>query len=152
MADAAPGVKHVRSERLAMPQEDLDVLAANAAFYRAFAERDLGAMEALWAHASRVACTHPGWRSLHGREAVMESWRSILDSPDAPDIACSRVSVIPGDGMAVVLCVESLRGGSLAATNVFVREGGEWRIVHHHAGPIAPGRDSGDDEPPRFLN
>jgi hypothetical protein len=137
-----------------MPHEDLDVLAANAAFYRAFAERDLDAMEALWARSARVACTHPGWRALHGRDAVMESWRSILDNPDAPEIACSRESVIPGDGMAVVLCVESLRGGSLAATNVFVRESGEWRLVHHHAGPIAPGRDTGgsDDEPPPFLN
>lgn len=139
-----------------MPHEDLDVLAANAAFYRAFAERDLDAMEALWARSSRVACTHPGWRALHGRDAVMESWRSILDSPDAPEISCSRESVIPGDGMAVVLCVESLRGGSLAATNVFVREAGAWRIVHHHAGPIAPGRDGGagddGDEPPPFLN
>ena len=136
-----------------MPHEDLDVLAANAAFYRAFAERDLGAMDALWARAVRVACTHPGWRVLHGRDAVMESWRAILDGPDAPDITCARESVIPGDGMAVVVCVESLRGGSLAATNVFVREAGEWRMVHHHAGPIAPGGDmGGDDEPPPFLN
>lgn len=137
-----------------MPHEDLDVLAANAAFYRAFAERDLDAMEALWAHSARVACIHPGWRTLHGRDAVMASWRAILDGPDAPEISCSHESVIPGDGMAVVLCVESLRGGSLAATNVFVREGDRWRIVHHHAGPIAPGRNTGgdDDEPPPLLN
>jgi hypothetical protein len=61
--------------------------------------------------------------------------------------------VYVGLGMAFVVCVETLSGGRLAATNVFVREGGEWRIVHHHAGPIAPGRDSGDDdEPPPFLN
>ncbi|MBM4243505.1 MAG: nuclear transport factor 2 family protein [Deltaproteobacteria bacterium] len=136
-----------------MLHEDPDVLTANAAFYRAFADRDLDAMDALWARSARVACIHPGWRALHGRDAVMESWRSILGSSDAPDIVCSGESVIPGETVAVVLCVESLRGGSLAATNVFVREGGEWRIVHHHAGPIAPGGDTGGDaEPPRFLN
>lgn len=135
-----------------MSHEDLDVLAANAAFYRAFAERDLDAMDALWARSARVACIHPGWQALHGRDAVMESWRSILDGPGAPVIACSRESVLPGEGVAVVLCVESLRGGSLAATNVFVREAGQWRMVHHHAGPIAPGHDAGEDEPPPFLN
>jgi ketosteroid isomerase-like protein len=135
-----------------MPHEDLDVLAANAAFYRAFAERDVDAMDALWARSAPVACIHPGWQALHGREAVMESWRSILDGPDAPAITCSRESVLSGEGLAVVLCVESLRGGSLAATNVFVREAGQWRMVHHHAGPIAPGHDSGGDEPPPFLN
>lgn len=135
-----------------MSHEDLDVLAANAAFYRAFAERDLDAMDALWARGARVACIHPGWQALHGRDAVMASWRSILDGPDAPAITCSRESVLPGDGLAVVLCVESLRGGSLAATNVFVREAGQWRMVHHHAGPIAPGQDAGEDEPPPFLN
>lgn len=136
-----------------MSSEDLDVLAANAAFYRAFAERDLDAMDALWARSDHVACIHPGWRALHGRDAVMASWRSILDSPDAPDIACSGASVIASGGMAFVLCVESLRGGSLAATNVFVRELGEWRIVHHHAGPIAPGREPDDgEEPPPLLN
>jgi hypothetical protein len=25
----------------------------------------------------------------------------------------------------------------LAATNVFVLEDGQWRMVHHHAGPLA---------------
>ena len=39
------------------------VLAANAAFYRAFAERDVDAMDALWARSIPVACIHPGGRS-----------------------------------------------------------------------------------------
>jgi ketosteroid isomerase-like protein len=134
-----------------MPQDNLDVLAANAAFYRAFADRDTDAMDALWARCDAVACVHPGWQALHGRDEVMASWRSILDSPDAPEIACSRASVYAAGEMAFVVCVESLAGGTLAATNVFVRESGEWRIVHHHAGPIARSRGGGD-EPPSLLN
>ena len=35
-------------------------------------------------------------------------------------------------------------------TNVFVREASGWRMVHHHAGPIASGID--DDSPPELLN
>jgi len=135
-----------------MPHDDLDVLAANAAFYRAFADRDTDAMDALWAQRDAVACVHPGWQALHGRDEVMASWRSILDSPDAPEISCSQASVHATGEMAFVICVESLQGGRLAVTNVFVRESGEWRMVHHHAGPIARTRDEGGDEPPPLLN
>jgi ketosteroid isomerase-like protein len=148
MADVAAGVK---LRGIAMPQDDLDVLAANAAFYRAFAERDPDAMDALWARSDAVACVHPGWQALHGRDEVMASWRSILDSPDAPEISYSRATAMAAGEMAFVVCVESLPGGTLAATNVFVRESGEWRMVHHHAGPIAPSREGGG-EPPPLLN
>jgi hypothetical protein len=132
---------------------DLDVLAANAAFYRAFADHDADAMDTLWAQRDAVACIHPGWQALHGRDEVMASWRSILDGPDAPEISCSHAAVYANDEVAFVICVEQLQGGTLAATNVFVREAGEWRMVHHHAGPIArsAAEDDGDD-PPTMLN
>lgn len=153
MAVVASDAKVRRARRSAMPQDDLDVLAANAAFYRAFADRDADAMDALWAQRDAVACVHPGWQALHGRDEVMASWRSILDSPDAPDISCARAAVYATGETALVICVEKLQGGMLAATNVFVRESGEWRIVHHHAGPIARGRGDDDgDEPPTLLN
>ena len=38
--------------------------------------------------------------------------------------------------VALVLCEEELDSGTLAATNLFVREDSEWRIAHHHAGQI----------------
>jgi hypothetical protein len=43
---------------------------------------------------------------------------------------------------AYVTCVEHLADATVAATNVFVQEGGEWRIVHHHGGPMPPARPS----------
>ena len=60
-----------------MPQDNLDVLAVNAAFYRAFATCDSDAMDGLWAEREAVACVHPGWQALHGRDAVMASWRVV---------------------------------------------------------------------------
>jgi hypothetical protein len=36
------------------------VLFANEAFYRAFADRDIDAMDALWARGEPVLCIHPG--------------------------------------------------------------------------------------------
>ena len=64
------------------------VLAANLEFYRAFAARDLAAMDALWARRAPVACLHPGWTALKDRDAIIESWAGILSNPDAPRIAC----------------------------------------------------------------
>ena len=134
-----------------MSGDEEDVLAANAAFYRAFAARDTSAMDALWARDSAVACVHPGWRPLFGRDEVMASWLSILGNPSAPAIAFRDATAHLGGDLAFVLCTESLPGGELIATNVFARERGAWRMVHHHAGPIAPGADD-DEEPPELLN
>jgi ketosteroid isomerase-like protein len=112
------------------------VLAANLEFYRAFTERDLEAMDRLWAQAHPVLCTHPGWSPLKDREAVMTSWFNILANPDAPKVACSDEEAFLFDELAIVLCEEDLPGNTLAATNVFVKEDGAWRMVHHQAGPI----------------
>jgi hypothetical protein len=112
------------------------VLAANLEFYRAFATRDLAAMDALWARRAPVACLHPGWAALKDRNAIIESWAGILSNPDAPRIACFDEQVFLYGEVALVLCEEELEGGSLAASNFFVREDGGWRIAHHQAGHI----------------
>lgn len=115
-----------------------EVLAANAAFYDAFRRGDVPAMERLWAERSLVACVHPGRLPLIGRAAVLESWELILTSPGRPSIACSNAVVHRlGPETAFVVCIEVLPGGPLAATNVYVREEGAWKIAQHHAGPIA---------------
>jgi ketosteroid isomerase-like protein len=112
------------------------VLAANLEFYHAFTARDVAAMDALWARRAPVACLHPGWTVLTDREAIISSWTAILTSPDAPRIACYDERVMVYGDTALVLCEEELSGGTLAASNLFVREDGGWRIAHHHAGQI----------------
>ena len=112
------------------------VLAANLEFYRAFAMRDLPAMDALWARHAPVACFHPGWTALTDREAVLASWGGILSNPEAPRIACFDERVLLFGDTALVLCEEELEGGTLAASNFFIREEGSWRLAHHHAGQI----------------
>ncbi len=121
-----------------MTSRDEDaVLAANRTFYRAFVARDLAAMTALWAEAAPVACIHPGWDALTGRAAVLASWRDIFAQATAIECRAERVLVF-GDS-ACVICHEQVGGGVLVATNVFVREGDAWRMVHHQAGGVAPG-------------
>jgi hypothetical protein len=113
------------------------VLAANLEFYRAFTMRDLAAMDALWARRAPVACIHPGWPPLTERDAVMESWQGILGNPQAPRIACYDERVLLYGDTALVICEEELDGGTLIASNWYVREDGVWRIAHHQAGQLA---------------
>jgi len=118
-----------------MTDED-EVLAANAAFYSAFAGADVKAMDGVWARRAPVACIHPGWEALVGRDRVMESWRRILRGGSSPITCGAAVAHLLGDA-AFVTCLERLPGVALIATNFFVREDGHFRMVHHHAGPAA---------------
>lgn len=111
------------------------VLFANEAFYVAFSSRDLAAMDAAWATTAPVSCIHPGWSALQGRAEVMASWRAILGNRGSPRIKCHAPAARVFGDVAVVLCYEELERGFLAATNIFVREGRRWRMVHHQAAP-----------------
>lgn len=115
-----------------------DLIDANAAFYRAFAERDIAAMAELWASRAPVWCTHPGWRPLVGREDVLASWRDILGNDSAPSIRFRAPEAVLYDAAGVVLCEEAIGELRLAAANGFVVEDGRWRMVHHQASLIAP--------------
>lgn len=111
------------------------VIAANSAFYKAFRESDLEALDALWAKKTKVSVIHPSWNAIFGREKVMASWQRIIDSGGAPPIQPVEPVVLFRDSSAVVLCYEKTGTSYLVATNIFVLEDGAWRIIHHHAGP-----------------
>jgi SnoaL-like protein len=121
------------------------ILFANEAFYRAFAERNFQAMDELWARSHPVACIHPGWGPLSGRQEVMASWEAILQHPSQPTVAClAPEAYILGD-TAYVICFEEVGGSYLLATNIFIRQGSVWCMVHHQAGPTSaapPQRDA----------
>jgi ketosteroid isomerase-like protein len=113
------------------------VLEANGEFYAAFTSRSFAAMDALWAAEAEVSCLHPGWMPLTGRADVLRSWAAILTNP-------GQARVVPGAAqarivgeVAIVTCREFVAGTPLVATNLFVDEGGRWRMVHHHSSPVA---------------
>ena len=115
------------------------VLAANEAFYRAFNQKDPDAMDAVWAAEHEVACIHPGWNALLGRDDVLASWHNILENPNQPRIVIGGAQVVFTGDAAIVLCRELVAGAPLSATNVFVQEGGAWKLVHHQSGGVAAG-------------
>ena len=116
------------------------VLRANAAFYDAFERRDLDAMSDIWEHTDRVACVHPGWAVLHGWAAVAASWYALFDGPQRLQfIVTDERAEVVGD-LAWVTCNENLLDTgatqAVAATNVFGRHDGGWRLLHHHGSPV----------------
>ena len=130
-----------------MSQHDA-VLFANEAFYLAFASRDLAAMTDLWAARVPVSCIHPGWAPLLGRDEVLQSWEGIF-SGEAPPITCHGARAHVYGEAATVLCYERIPENYLIATNIYVREGGLWKMVHHQAGPTngGPVADQGHELP-----
>ena len=116
------------------PEQEL--LRANQAFYEAFATRDIEAMDELWARGLPVACVHPGWPALYGREEVISSWRSILLGNAAPRVACEEPQAAVFGDSGFVVCIERIEDEALVATNYFVLQQGIWQMVHHQGGPM----------------
>ena len=118
------------------------LLFANDAFYLAFTTGHLDAMADIWSPSAPVACLHPGWTPLFGREAVLQSWRAILEAGTPPDIRCENASAHVLGDLGYVICNESLPDGRLVATNLFHREDGRWRLILHQAGPTSGPADA----------
>ncbi len=116
--------------------DEAAILAANAAYYRAFATADFAAMSRIWAD-DNVSCIHPGWPALIGRQAIVESYRQIFSNPNQERIEPRNETVMVAGDEARVLCVEFVAGAALAVTNLFQRVDGAWRMTHHQASPIA---------------
>ncbi|TDJ26296.1 MAG: DUF4440 domain-containing protein [Gammaproteobacteria bacterium] len=109
-------------------------LFVNEAFYLAFAQKDLTAMDNLWARDHPVICVHPGWPALTDRAEIMQTWRQILGNPQQPGIDFYDVEGHAVGDSVMVTCYEALPNGVCTASNGFVLEGDEIRMFHHHAG------------------
>ena len=113
-----------------------EVLSTNAAFYEALATGDFGLMQKVWSNTDDVTCIHPGWGSIFGRQSVMRSWETILQSP--PQIACTEPRGFVSGDSAYVIAYENLGDGRLIATNLFRLEDDAWKMIHHQAGVARP--------------
>ncbi len=141
------------------------VIAANTAYYEAFEDGDIDAMDALWldGDAGRdVVCVHPGWPPLRGRARVMRSWSMIMANTPYIQFVITDVEVDVAGEVAVLSCSENVLTGSddptdttlgftsglVVATNVFRHSAGRWLLWAHHSSPVISSEDEGsvDDE------
>ena len=127
--------------------DDDAILAVNAAYYYAFAAGDFAKMCGIWAD-EQVSCIHPGWPVLIGRQAILESYRSILRNPQQEPVQQHNATPLISGDDGRVFCIEIVGGMALAVTNWFRRIDGAWRLIHHQASPIAAEIESEPERPP----
>ncbi|MGO9325448.1 MAG: YybH family protein [Terracidiphilus sp.] len=120
------------------------VLAANARFYaaiNAMFKGDVGPIEAVWSHADDVTYMGPTGAFETGWSAVMKDWEGQAAQKLGGKVEPVEVHVIVGQNLAVVDDLEEgentnaegkVQQLKLRATNIFRREGGEWKMVGHH--------------------
>ena len=119
------------------------VRRANERFYRAFESLHIDQMSAVWVHAERAKCVHPGWDLLEGWEAIRQSWEAIFANTDYMRFVITDVSVAVYGQVAWVTCVEnltdaleSIQATRILATNIYEQTDEGWCMVHHHASVI----------------
>jgi ketosteroid isomerase-like protein len=129
-----------------MAVED-EVRQASDSFYAALNQLLKGnpsSMSEVWSHGGDVSTMHPiGGREI-GWDQVWQTWQQTsqgLAQVDLSDVTVPDLVVIPvGSDAAYTLGTEQIRGnvggqevsGGARATNVYRREGGQWKMVHHH--------------------
>lgn len=120
-----------------MNDQTQQVLFSNEAFYLAFSQKDVAAMASIWSRTAPLVCVHPGWRRLTTRDAIMDSWRRILENPDQPGMDFLEPAVHDHGNLVLVTCYEALPNGVCLATNGFRYEDERWQMVLHHSGACA---------------
>jgi ketosteroid isomerase-like protein len=123
-----------------------DIRQASDRFYAALNRMlngDPGPMREVWAHSADVTTMHPIGEREVGWEQVRPVWEQVAAQFSAGQVRLRDQLVRVGGELAYELGVEEGEG-TLAGqrvpfrhrvTNVYRREGGAWKIVHHHTDP-----------------
>ncbi|KAK2076119.1 hypothetical protein QBZ16_001051 [Prototheca wickerhamii] len=96
-------------------------------------------MGRVWGDGPTVKVIHPRSGCIVGRAAVMESWRIVLGVGPTV-VRCTEVqaAVAPRSSAGWVTCLElaegAEEGAGVRATNIFEKQDGAWKLVHHHGG------------------
>jgi ketosteroid isomerase-like protein len=130
--------------RAADPADTASLRAASDQFYAALNAMftgELAPMNAIWSHRDDVTDMGPFGGRLTGWEAVGAEFKKEAAMKLGGRVVCKDVVVQAGSDLGYTVCVEegenmSADGKpvvvSFRATNIFRRENGEWKMVHHH--------------------
>ncbi|WP_412538168.1 nuclear transport factor 2 family protein [Longispora sp. K20-0274] len=120
-----------------------EVQQASNQFYAALnslVNGDAGPMAEVWSHADDVSTMHPLGGREEGWDGVLAAWTGASQAFSDGEVNVSDLTVHAFDGMAYTLGVEHVDakvGGKevhseFRATNIYRREDGTWKMVHHH--------------------
>ena len=125
-----------------MQAED-EVRAASAKFYAALNRMlngDAGSLTDIWSHGATVTTMHPiGGREV-GWDQVKKSFEQVAQLTSAGQVKLSDQLIQLAGDIAYELAVEHARftlagqpvAGDCRVTNIYRRESGNWKVVHHH--------------------
>lgn len=140
------------TEIFATPQD------AEQAFYKAFERADLAAMMSVWAEEEDIVCVHPGGARHTGVVEVRESWRQILAQGQGLRFHLVGNRVFTGRMISihsvyehVTVAGESRPANPVLATNIYLLTDRGWRMLMHHASPLATAAPS-KEPPPSVLH
>lgn len=131
-----------------MPPDD-EVRQASDRFYAALESMlngDAAPMTDVWSHDPIVSTMHPlGGREV-GWDAVRGSWEGAAQAFEDGSLQLSDLEVSVLGDVAYTTGIEhvdaTVGGESLhldvRVTNIYRREDGEWKIVHHHTDTDRP--------------
>ena len=117
---------------------------AENAFYTAFANNDLDAMMAVWLAGDSVTCVHPIGPRITGHKAIRASWSELFGNN--PGLRFRLADVIRTQDALLAIHVlhefitvpgEDSERAPVVATNMYQLTQEGWRMVLHHASPVA---------------
>ncbi len=125
-----------------MSTED-EIRSASAKFYAGLnrmTQGDASQLADIWSHSDTVTTLHPVGGEQIGWTEVKESFDQVAGLASGGHVELAGQTIQSGGELAYEVGVErgsaTLNGESITiehrVTNIYRRENGEWKIVHHH--------------------
>jgi uncharacterized protein (TIGR02246 family) len=115
---------------------------AEAQFYEALREADIGKLMAVWSDDDDIVCVHPGGPRAIGARAIRASFEAIFERGGIPvqteQVRRTRSLDAAVHNVVETVAIRSAEGTQHAyvvATNVYLKTTLGWRLVAHHASP-----------------
>ena len=125
-----------------MTNED-EVRKASQEFYKALNQMvngDAEALKAIWSHSPQVTTMHPvGGRQI-GWDEVWNTWNQVAQVSSDGKVELHDQFITSSGEMAYEIGIEhagfrvagTQTEGQIRVTNIYRKESGHWKIVHHH--------------------
>lgn len=126
-----------------------EVREASTQFYAALSRMingDPESLKAIWSHGDSVTTMHPVGGRQVGWSEVWDTWDQVaqVSSEGRVELKDQLIRVV-GE-LAYEVGVEDAEfkiagnkvGGEIRVTNIYQREDGAWKVVHHHTDLVPP--------------
>jgi len=125
---------------------EAEVRAVSDRFYSALSRLDVSQLESVWSQSNSVSTMHPMGGEQVGWPEVRKSFEEAAGAMTDIHVELVDQRIQTGEDIAYETGIERGRGKVAGeqiefehrVTNVYRREGGQWKMVHHHT-DVSPG-------------